>query len=330
MCIRDRSRSERAAALEAVAGAATSMVGTVMLGELVGGMGRPGRLCAGSTTGAAVLVADRARGSFGELELMAAGCLGQLVAAALAAADTQGLLVRNQAALEERLGDSELIGRSAPARALLELVHRVAPTDATVLLGGESGAGKEMVARAIHRGSRRAGGPFVAVNCAAIPDTLLESELFGAERGAHSTATKKIFGKVAAADGGTLFLDEIGDLPLSMQSKLLRAVQERSVRPVGAVSELAVNVRLLSATHKDLGAEVQAGSFRQDLWYRVHVFPIDLPPLRARQADTPTRGDLAQLYQAINTVSAVATELRGTVSALQNTMQMINQHLLDK
>ena len=237
--------------------------------------------------GQAVLVADRARGSFGELELMAAGCLGQLVAAALAAADTQGQLVRNQAALEERLGDSELIGRSAPARALLELVHRVAPTDATVLLGGESGAGKEMVARAIHRGSRRASGPCVAVNCAALTETLIESELFGHEKGAFTGATDKKIGRFEAADKGTLFLDEIGEMPLALQTKLLRVLEERRFERVGGTRAVAVDVRLIAATNRDLPDLARRGLFREDLYYRLSVIHAIVPPLRERADDIP-------------------------------------------
>jgi two-component system response regulator PilR (NtrC family) len=156
---------------------------------------------------------------------------------------------------------------------------------APVLVNGESGTGKELVARAIHEVSPRAGQLFVPVNCSAIPEQLLEAEFFGYRKGAFTGAAEDREGFFQAANGGTLFLDEIGDLPLSMQSKLLRAIQERSVRPVGAVAELPVNVRLLSATHKDLGAEVHAGRFRQDLYYRLNVIQIRVPPLRERIED---------------------------------------------
>ena len=249
----------------------------------------------------AVLVADRARGSFSELELMAAGCLGQLVAAALAAADTQGLLISNQAALEERLGDSELIGRSAPARALLELVHRVAPTDATVLLGGESGAGKEMVARAIHRGSRRASGPCVAVNCAALTETLIESELFGHEKGAFTGATDKKVGRFEAADKGTLFLDEIGEMPLTLQTKLLRVLEERRFERVGGTRSVSVDVRLIAASNRDLPDLARRGLFREDLYYRLSVIHAIVPPLRERADDIPLLAEhfLARMRQQI-------------------------------
>jgi two-component system response regulator PilR (NtrC family) len=156
-----------------------------------------------------------------------------------------------------------------------------------VLVHGESGTGKELVARAIHQVSPRAALPFVAVNCGAIPDALLEAEFFGYRKGAFTGANEDREGFFQAAQGGTLFLDEIGDLPLQMQSKLLRVIQERAVRPIGAVTEAPVNVRIVSATHRDLGVEVQAGRFRQDLYYRLNVIRIAVPPLRERIADLP-------------------------------------------
>ena len=167
------------------------------------------------------------------------------------------------------------------------LVDKVARSMAPVLVSGESGTGKELVARSIHEVSARGAQPFIAVNCSAIPEQLLEAEFFGYRKGAFTGAAEDRGGFFHAANGGTLFLDEIGDLPLSMQSKLLRAIQERSVRPVGAVSEQPVNVRILSATHKDLGAEVLAGRFRQDLYYRLNVIQIRVPPLRERIEDLP-------------------------------------------
>ena len=178
-----------------------------------------------------------------------------------------------------------MAGQSEAMRAVRELIEKVARSMAPVLVSGESGTGKELVARAIHEVSPRHAQPFIAVNCSAIPEQLLEAEFFGYRKGAFTGAVEDREGFFQAANGGTLFLDEIGDLPLSMQSKLLRAIQERSVRPVGAVSELPVNVRLLSATHKDLGAEVQAGQFRQDLFYRLNVIQILVPPLRERRED---------------------------------------------
>jgi two-component system response regulator PilR (NtrC family) len=180
---------------------------------------------------------------------------------------------------------ARLVGRSEAVQQVRSLIGKVARSMAPVLVQGESGTGKELVARAIHECSARASAPFVAVNCGAIPESLLEAEFFGYRKGAFSGAQEDRMGFFQAAQGGTLFLDEIGDLPLAMQSKLLRAVQERAARPVGAVAEVPVNVRLLSATHKDLAEEVQAGRFRQDLYYRLNVIRIHVPPLRERVAD---------------------------------------------
>ncbi len=180
---------------------------------------------------------------------------------------------------------ARLVGSSEALQQVRALIDRVARSMAPVLVHGESGTGKELVARSIHECSARAVGPFVAVNCGAIPEALLEAEFFGYRKGAFTGAQEDRSGFFQAAQGGTLFLDEIGDLPLAMQTKLLRAVQERAVRPVGAVAEVPVNVRLLSATHKDLAEEVQAGRFRQDLYYRLNVIRIHVPPLRERVAD---------------------------------------------
>jgi two-component system response regulator PilR (NtrC family) len=186
---------------------------------------------------------------------------------------------------------SRMAGQSVAMKQVRAMVDKVARSMAPVLVQGESGTGKELVARAIHEVSVRSAQPFIAVNCSAIPDHLLEAEFFGYRRGAFTGASEDREGFFQAADGGTLFLDEIGELPLAMQSKLLRAVQERSVRPVGAVNELPVNVRLLSATHKDLGVEVQAGRFRQDLYYRLNVIQIRVPPLRERLEDLAGIGE---------------------------------------
>jgi two-component system response regulator PilR (NtrC family) len=178
-----------------------------------------------------------------------------------------------------------MAGQSGAMAQVRALVDKVARSMAPVLVSGESGTGKELVARSIHEVSARGAQPFIAVNCGAIPEQLLEAEFFGYRKGAFTGAAEDREGFFQAASGGTLFLDEIGDLPIAMQSKLLRSIQERSVRPVGAVSEQPVNVRLLSATHKDLGAEVQAGRFRQDLYYRLNVIQIRVPPLRERLED---------------------------------------------
>jgi DNA-binding NtrC family response regulator len=170
-------------------------------------------------------------------------------------------------------------------KTVLEQVAEVAASNATVLLLGESGTGKELVARAIHWHGPRAGGPFVAVNCAAIPDTLLESELFGHEKGSFTGATQRRRGLVAEADGGTLFLDEIAEMPLTLQPKVLRVLQDRMVRPVGGREETVVDVRVISATNRDLHDLVRAGRFREDLYYRLAVIPIRLPSLRERPED---------------------------------------------
>ena len=182
---------------------------------------------------------------------------------------------------------ASLVGESEVMRQVRERIAKVARSMAPVLVCGESGTGKELAARALHAQSHRAGGPFVPVNCAAIPDALLESEFFGVRKGAFTGATHDRPGFFQSAHGGTLFLDEIGDLPLAMQSKLLRAIQERCIRPVGATTEEPVDVRIVSATHKHLADEVQAGRFRQDLYYRIHVIEIEMPALRERQEDLP-------------------------------------------
>ena len=180
-----------------------------------------------------------------------------------------------------------LVGSSAAMAQVRSLVGKVSRSMAPVLVHGESGTGKELVARAIHACSARASQPFVAVNCGAIPENLLEAEFFGYRKGAFTGASEDREGFFQAAQDGTLFLDEIGDLPLAMQSKLLRVIQERAVRPVGAVAEVPTQVRIVSATHKDLAAEVQAGRFRQDLFYRLNVICIPVPPLRERLEDLP-------------------------------------------
>ena len=180
-----------------------------------------------------------------------------------------------------------IVGQSPGMQQVRSLVQKVARSMAPVLVQGESGTGKELVARAIHDCSPRGAGPFVAVNCGAIPETLLEAEFFGYRKGAFTGANTDREGFFQAAQGGTLFLDEIGDLPLAMQSKLLRVIQERAVRPLGAVTEAPINVRIVSATHRDLGAEVHTGHFRQDLFYRLNVIRIGVPPLRERMEDVP-------------------------------------------
>ncbi|MGE0709227.1 MAG: sigma-54-dependent transcriptional regulator [Planctomycetota bacterium] len=191
--------------------------------------------------------------------------------------------------LQERLRAAEpfeeLLGESAEMRELADQVQRVARTDATVLITGETGVGKELVARALHRRSARAGGPFVALNCAAVPEALLESELFGHARGAFTGALGARRGLFQNARGGTLFLDEVGDMPPLLQAKLLRALQERTVRPVGSDEEVEVDARIVAATHQDLEAAVAERTFRQDLLYRINVIHLRVPPLRERGDD---------------------------------------------
>jgi transcriptional regulator with GAF, ATPase, and Fis domain len=179
------------------------------------------------------------------------------------------------------------IGEHPLMQKIYAIVERVASTDATVLISGESGTGKELVARAIHTLSSRAARPFVPVNCAAIPEELLESELFGHIRGAFTGATSSRAGMFQLADSGTILLDEVGEMSLSLQAKLLRVLQNKEIRPVGADLPLVVNVRVVASTNKDLVSEVEKGSFREDLFYRLRVIPIHLPPLRARRSDIP-------------------------------------------
>jgi two-component system response regulator HydG len=189
--------------------------------------------------------------------------------------------------LRERFEPAGVVGSSQGLRDVLERVRRVANADVPVLLLGETGTGKGMIARALHAASRRATGPFVAVNCAALPETLLESELFGHVKGAFTGADKEKRGLFEEADGGTLLLDEIGELPLLLQGKLLHVLETGTVRPVGATRERKVDVRLLAATHRDLRELVAEGALRQDLYFRLDVVPIELPPLRRRPEDVP-------------------------------------------
>ncbi len=184
-----------------------------------------------------------------------------------------------------------LIGRSPTFLAMMDMVARVAPSDAAVLLQGESGTGKELVANAIHQLSRRAEKPFVAVNCSGLAETLFESELFGHERGAFTGAVTRKMGLIEAASGGTLFLDEVGDIPLSIQVKLLRLLETGTFRRVGSTEVRQADIRIVSATHRPLAEMVAAGSFRQDLFYRLNVFPIFLPPLRERHDDVVVLAD---------------------------------------
>src|SRR5215475_5923986 len=194
------------------------------------------------------------------------------------------------AAADDRRTDSrfaEIVAHSAALRRVLQQVELVAPTDATVLLDGETGTGKELLARALHTRSARHARPFITLNCAAIPTGLLESELFGHEKGAFTGAMTQRLGRFELANGGTLFLDEIGDLPLELQPKLLRVLQDHAFERLGSSRTLRTNVRLVAATHRDLLTMVQQGTFREDLYYRLHIFPLTVPPLRERRDDIP-------------------------------------------
>jgi two-component system response regulator GlrR len=228
---------------------------------------------------------------------------------------------------------ADLVSHSSRMNTLLDEARLIAASDASVLIRGESGTGKELLARAIHRASPRAAGPFVAINCGAIPEALLESELFGHERGAFTGATSRHAGLFRAAHGGTLFLDEIGDMPLALQVKLLRVLQERAVRPVGAMQAEAVDVRIVSATHCDLDAALEQGQFREDLYYRINVVSLFLPALGERREDIPLLADhflrtLAQKYGkrlrgfAPDALEALATaSWPGNVRQLQNVVE---------
>ncbi|BDG04913.1 sigma-54-dependent transcriptional regulator [Anaeromyxobacter oryzae] len=198
----------------------------------------------------------------------------------------QSLRAEN-AALRREAGLSEMVGGGPAMQRLFDLVRRAAPSEGRVLVTGENGTGKELVARAIHENSRRKDGPFVKLNCAAVPADLIESELFGHERGAFTGAVAARKGKFELADGGTLFLDEVGDMPAAMQAKVLRVLQEGEFERVGGGQTLKCDVRVVAATNKDLQAEVQAGRFREDLYYRLNVVPIHAPPLRERKEDVP-------------------------------------------
>ncbi|MEO6576961.1 MAG: sigma-54 dependent transcriptional regulator [Polyangiaceae bacterium] len=227
----------------------------------------------------------------------------------------------------------ELLGDSAAMKHVHDLIGRVASSEANVLVSGESGSGKELVARAIHSLSARSAGPFVAINCAAVPDALLESELFGHARGAFTDAKEAQPGLFVHARGGTLFLDEIGDMPLGLQPKLLRVLQERAVRPLGAKNEVPVDVRIIAATNRDLESAIEEHRFREDLYYRINVIHIPLPPLRARGGDVLPlamsfiRRLAEQSHKDVTSISQDAAEKLvayawpGNVRELQNSME---------
>ncbi len=265
----------------------------------------------------AVLWIDRKGRPWEEADSLAAGCLAHLTGAAWVGADTRDQLSRRAEALEERVTDGEFVGRSAAAQRVIDFVARVGPSDATILLGGESGSGKEMVARAIHRASRRAKGPCVAVNCAALTESLIESELFGHEKGAFTGATEKKAGRFEMADRGTLFLDEVGELPLGLQTKFLRVLEERRFERVGGQKAIEVDVRVVAATNRDLHEMVKRGLFREDLYYRLSVIHIEVPPLRERLDDVPALGEhfLARFrHQAARRITGFSPEAIGAMT----------------
>jgi Nif-specific regulatory protein len=271
----DRVAQERVAVLVEAAGRQAIVAPMMAFGRAIGN-----------------IWAEGPRGAFDERHVRLL-----LVVASLAA------VAREQALEAERLQESNdllkaeinldhnMVGRSRPMRSLFERIGRVARSDATILLRGESGTGKELVARAVHRNSARASRPFIAINCAALTESLLESELFGHEKGAFTGAVGLKKGKLELADGGTLFLDEIGELPAGLQAKLLRALQEREFDRVGGTRPVRVDFRLVAATNRDLESAVKAGAFRQDLFYRLNVVALSLPALRDRRDDVPLLAD---------------------------------------
>ncbi len=218
----------------------------------------------------------------------------ELLATLEKALEKRAIVAENQtlrAEIKSRWTEGQLIGKSPAMDRLRDLVQRVSDATTSVLITGESGTGKEMVARSLHFQSPRADKPFVVLNCGAVPENLIESELFGHIKGAFTGATAAKEGLFRAADGGTLFLDEVGELPPPLQVKLLRVLQDRTVRPVGGSDEMEVDVRVLAATNRDVESEVQAGTFREDLFYRLNVIRIEVPPLRERQEDIPVLAD---------------------------------------
>lgn len=229
--------------------------------------------------------------------------------------------------------DRTIIGQSQPMQTVYKVLGKIAPSDVTVLISGESGTGKELIARAIHFNSPRLGKPFIALNCAAIPRELLESELFGHERGAFTGATERKAGKFEQANGGTLFLDEIGDMPLELQAKLLRVLQEKEITRTGGNQTLQVDVRIVAATNQNLKKKVRQKEFREDLFYRLNVVPLELPPLRDRRDDIPdlvehflTKAQEEHRTQAAGVSPEAMQQLRnyswpGNIRELENTMQ---------
>ena len=244
---------------------------------------------------------------------------------------TENILLKEEFA--DRIGLPKIIGKSAPLQEITSKMQKVAPTNATVMIHGESGTGKELFARAIHYLSQRKDGPFVAINSAAIPRELLESELFGYERGAFTGADARKLGKLEIADKGTVFLDEIGDMDLSLQAKLLRVLQEQVIERVGGGKPIKIDVRVIAATNKELEKAVAAKLFREDLFYRLNVFPITIPPLRERRDDIPPLAQhflnkySAEVRKGPLTISDEAMEIlmksswKGNIRELENVIE---------
>ncbi|MBN8554232.1 MAG: sigma-54-dependent Fis family transcriptional regulator [Deltaproteobacteria bacterium] len=248
----------------------------------------------------------------------------------------ENLMFENQSlkrVLHQETSFSNIIARSPRMLEIFDTIRKIADYKTTVLISGESGSGKELIARAIHFNSPRANKPFIAINCSAIPENLLESELFGYMKGSFTGANKDKKGLFEEAHGGTLFLDEVGDLPLSLQVKLLRAIQEEEIRRVGASNIIKIDVRLITATLKNLGEEIKKGTFREDLYYRLNVLPIHLPPLRERKEDIPLLVDVflkrfaKEMNKSIEKVSAECMQFLtdyswpGNVRELENTIE---------
>ena len=242
-----------------------------------------------------LLYAERTDHPWDHLGVLTASCLAHLVGAAISGFDLRAQLLQQNRDLEDKLGTTDFVGDSPGAQAVMAFVHKVGPSNATVLLTGESGSGKEMVARAVHRASTRGNGPFIAVNCAAMTETLVESELFGHEKGAFTGATERKLGRFEMANRGTLFLDEVGELSLSCQTKFLRVLEEQVFERVGGTRSIQVDVRVVAATNRDLPRMVHAGQFREDLYYRLSVIHTIVPPLRERPEDIPV---LAEYFLA--------------------------------
>jgi Nif-specific regulatory protein len=269
-----------------------------------------------------------------EYELQLLGAVADLIAKAVhtRAIEEENRRLKNIIGKSQRPSE-EIIGNSKSMKEVFGLVSQVADSNTTVLIHGETGTGKELVARAIHKNSPRSGGPFVEVNCAAMPDTLIESELFGHERGAFTGASQKRRGRFEEANGGSIFLDEVGELSAMAQAKLLRVIQERQIQPLGSNAMIKVNVRIITATNRDLDQDVAAGTFRSDLYYRLNVFPIYMPPLRERGGDIMLLADYfvdkyaRQFKKNIKRISTPAIDMLlayhwpGNVRELENCLE---------